>query len=160
MLKNNNWSDDALHWLNSQANPQSTHRVAIAAQQSTHRVVITHGVHSIMMEKSALAGEDWCTPTPFHSSYHHLQSCSVRSSWEGGYTPSISSLPLYVLCGLIHVLTGCQMIWLIDDLTFDPSMFRGDLSMKAWWMSAVPATVHSSDLLSNMSHSFYPVLNE
>jgi hypothetical protein len=39
------------------------------------------GVHSIMMEKSAPAGEGGgCTPTPFYSSYHHVQSCSVRSS--------------------------------------------------------------------------------
>jgi hypothetical protein len=31
------------------------------------------GVHSIMMEKSALAGEGGgCTPTPFLSSYHHI----------------------------------------------------------------------------------------
>ncbi len=42
------------------------------------------------------------TPTPFHSVYHHVQSCSERSSWVGRYAPSISSLPLYVLivlCG-------------------------------------------------------------
>jgi hypothetical protein len=25
--------------------------------------------------------------------YHHVQSCSVRSSWEGRYAPRISSLP-------------------------------------------------------------------
>ncbi len=56
-------------------------------------------VHSIMMEKTSLGWWWWgCTPTPFHSIYHHVQSCSVRSSWEGRYTPSISSLPLYVLC--------------------------------------------------------------
>jgi len=31
------------------------------------------GVHSIMMEKSALAGEGGgYTPTPFHYSYHHI----------------------------------------------------------------------------------------
>jgi hypothetical protein len=41
------------------------------------------GVHFIMMEKSALAGEGGgCTPIPFHSIYHHEQSCrcSVCSS--------------------------------------------------------------------------------
>ncbi len=55
------------------------------------------GVHSVMMEKSTLAGEGGgCTPTPFHSLYHHVQSCSVRSSWEGRHTPPISSLPLYI----------------------------------------------------------------
>jgi hypothetical protein len=38
-----------------------------------------------------------CTSTPFHSIYNHLQSCGVCSSWEGWYTPPISTLPLYVL---------------------------------------------------------------
>ncbi len=38
-------------------------------------------------------------PTPFYYSYHHTQSCSVRSSWVGRYTHYVSSLPIYVLCG-------------------------------------------------------------
>jgi hypothetical protein len=48
--------------------------------QSTHRVATADsGVHSIMMEKLAQAGEGrGCTPTPFHYIYHHVQSCSVR----------------------------------------------------------------------------------
>ncbi len=42
-----------------------------------------------------------CKPTPFHSIYHHVKSCSVRSSWEGRYTPRISSVNYsYVLCDL------------------------------------------------------------
>jgi hypothetical protein len=54
------------------------------------------GVHSIMMEKIAKAGEGGeCTPTPFHYIYHHVQSCSVLSSWVGRYTHPISSLPMY-----------------------------------------------------------------
>ncbi len=44
------------------------------------------------------------TPTPFHFSYHHVHSCSVLSSWEDRYTPPISSLPLYVLCGHVPLL--------------------------------------------------------
>ncbi len=38
---------------------------------------------------------------PLLDYYHHVQSCIVRSCWEGRYTSSISSLPLwlYVLCG-------------------------------------------------------------
>ncbi len=36
-----------------------------------------------------------CTPTPFHSIYHHVQSCGVRSSWEGRYTPPIYILHMY-----------------------------------------------------------------
>jgi hypothetical protein len=27
-----------------------------------------------------------CTPSPFHYIYHHIQRCSVRSSWMGRYT--------------------------------------------------------------------------
>ncbi len=38
-------------------------------------------VLSIMMERSALAREGG--GVHFHSVYHHIQSCSVRSSWEG-----------------------------------------------------------------------------
>jgi hypothetical protein len=49
-----------------------------------------------------------CTPSPFHSICHHEQSCAVRSSWEGRYTPPISPLPIYVLCG--HVLYGRHCI--------------------------------------------------
>jgi hypothetical protein len=45
-----------------------------------------------------------CTLTPFHSIFHHVQSCSVRSSWEGRSTLCISSLSLYVLCGLMFLL--------------------------------------------------------
>jgi hypothetical protein len=46
------------------------------------------------MEKLALAGEgEGCTSTPFHSIYRLVQSCGVRSSWEGRHTPPISTLP-------------------------------------------------------------------
>ncbi len=47
-----------------------------------------------------------CTAAPFHYIYHHVQSCSVRSSWEVRYTPPISfHLYPYVLCGSIHLLS-------------------------------------------------------
>jgi hypothetical protein len=35
---------------------------------------------------------------PLHSIYHH-QLWYIRSSWEGRFTPPISPLPLYELCG-------------------------------------------------------------
>jgi hypothetical protein len=38
-----------------------------------------------------------CTLSPFHSLYHHEQSCSVRSSWEGGYTPQFLLYPIFTL---------------------------------------------------------------
>jgi hypothetical protein len=53
------------------------------------------GVHSIMKEKLAQLVRVGGARPP---RYHHLQSCSVRFSWEGRYTPTISSLLLYVLC--------------------------------------------------------------
>jgi hypothetical protein len=57
------------------------------------------GVHSIMMEKLAQAGNGGrSTPTPFHYIYHHVKSGGVRSSSEGRYAPHISILSLYVLC--------------------------------------------------------------
>ncbi len=40
---------------------------------------------------------EWgCTPSPL--SLYHEQSCGVRSSWEGRYTPPISALPFSPLC--------------------------------------------------------------
>jgi hypothetical protein len=55
--------------------------------QSTHKVVI-----AIMLEKLA-------QPSPFHYIYHHIQICGVRSSWEGRYTPPISTLHQYSMYG-------------------------------------------------------------
>jgi hypothetical protein len=75
------------------------------------------GAHSIMMVKSAQPGEGGamggCTPSLFHSIYHHKQSCGVHSSWEGRYTPSISPLPLYVLCVCVwHVSLVFSCVYL------------------------------------------------
>ncbi len=57
------------------------------------------GLHPIMTEKTGLAceGGGGCMLTTLHSSYHHVQSCSVRSSWEGRYTPCIWSLPIFLV---------------------------------------------------------------
>ncbi len=53
--------------------------------------------------KISPAGWEWGggrLPTPFHCIYHHEQSIlQVFCSWEARYTPLISTLPLYVLCG-------------------------------------------------------------
>jgi hypothetical protein len=46
-----------------------------------HRLQTDSGVHSILMEKLAQAGEGGgCTPTPFQYINNHEQSCGVRSS--------------------------------------------------------------------------------
>ncbi len=60
---------------------------------SNHRVhtewqLPLSGVHSL--DQPGEGG--WCTATPFHYIYHHIQS------WEGRYTPPISTLPQCVLC--------------------------------------------------------------
>jgi hypothetical protein len=69
------------------------HRVHIDWQRPLSAL---SGVHSIMMEKLARAGEGGgCTPSPLRSIYHHVQSFR--------YIPPISSLPLFLLCGW-----GCQ----------------------------------------------------
>ncbi len=48
-------------------------------------------LHSIMMNKLAQAGEgEGCTPPPFNA----YKVARVRSSWEGRFTPAISSLSL------------------------------------------------------------------
>ncbi len=69
-----------------------------------------------MMEKSVQATEGGgCTPTPCHSIYHHVHSCSVLSSWENRYTPPISSLPLYELCGYVPLLWQFKLQRLQSD---------------------------------------------
>ncbi len=82
--------------------PQSTHRVEMA---TFWRIV-----NSITMEKSAsLAGEGGGGGARPHVSIYlpsHIQSCGVRASWEGWYTPRTSTLPLHVLCGVNH---RCQL---------------------------------------------------
>jgi hypothetical protein len=57
-----------------------------------------------MMENIAQAGDVRVggAPTPFHYIYHHVQSCTVLSSWRGRYTPPISSLPLSALWNQQH----------------------------------------------------------
>ncbi len=74
------------------------------------------GIHSIMMEKSSQPGDcHGCTPAPFHWIYLYVQSCCVRSSWEGRYTFPISILSLYVLCGytpeLMWYVSNCIFFW-------------------------------------------------
>ncbi len=78
-------------------------------EKYTHRVHTEwqfpiSGVNSIMMKKSALAGEGGgCTPTPFHSSYHHVQSCSVRyAPAERSDTLTLFHLYPYVYSVNIH----------------------------------------------------------
>ncbi len=52
------------------------------------------GVHPKMMEKLAQSGEGGGVHDHPLSLYHHVHSCAVRSSWDGRYTPIISTLLL------------------------------------------------------------------
>jgi hypothetical protein len=83
------------------------------------------GIHSIMMEKSARAGGGGgCMPTPFHYVYYNVKSCGARSSWEGRYTPPISSLPLYVLYSLNLCLGSRVCIYIQYKGTHYPTTQR------------------------------------
>jgi hypothetical protein len=62
------------------------------------------GVQSIIMAKSAQAGEGGGhTSTPFHYIHQHVQSCGVQCTLQlrARYTPPISTLGPYALCGKI-----------------------------------------------------------
>ena len=69
-----------------------------------------------------------CTPTPFHYIYHHVQSCILRSNWEGRYTLPISTLPLYVLCGSYTVVQKLKS-WVCPEL-FSLPLF---CVLYLWW---------------------------
>jgi hypothetical protein len=84
-------------WAMSKRNhPCPPHRVYTEWQQPLS------GVHPIKMEILAHASDGGeAHPPPFQYIYHHVQSCSVRSSWEGRYIPTFPLFHLnpYVLCG-------------------------------------------------------------
>ncbi len=62
------------------------------------------------------------TLQPFEFIYHHEQSCGVNFSWEGRYTPTISTLPLYVLCGSGH-FSFCSNIQILNRLAWHELIF-------------------------------------
>jgi hypothetical protein len=80
--------------IKRQIYPQSSHRVAIAPFWCTF--------HHDGKINPAWWGGGGCKPTPFHYINHRVQSCGVRSSWEGRYAPPIYTQPLYVLCEFSH----------------------------------------------------------
>ncbi len=82
-----------------------------------------------MMEKSVRAGVGrGCTPTPFHSIYHHVHSCCVYSIWEGRYTPPISPLPLCVLNSRCCDQKGCWQKFLAQTFCY-ADLCQGDEDM-------------------------------
>ncbi len=67
--------------------------------------------------------------TVFHSVFHYVQSCRVRSSWEGRYTPPISTLPLNVLCG-----ADCVVVRPATVTTHDRNPCHSCISALAVWV--------------------------
>ncbi len=51
------------------------------------------GVHFIMIEKSQSGEGGECNPSPFHSIYHHEQSCGVRSRGQTDTLPLFLQYP-------------------------------------------------------------------
>ncbi len=51
-----------------------------------------------------------CTPSPFHSIYHHEQSCGVCSSWGGRYQ---------------GVIKRCRLSWLTNSALLNESKCGG-----------------------------------
>ncbi len=95
------------------------------------------GIYSIMIAKSAQPGQGGgCTRFPFQSIFHHERSCGLCSSWEGRYTPLISPLPLYVLCGprtttpLAPTCTDLGLIYSYVHIT--PSWAKSHKKGMAW----------------------------
>jgi hypothetical protein len=69
----------------------------ISPTEYTERQRPLSGVHSIMIEKLAQAGDGGgCTPTPSYI-YHHVQSCGVRSMRVQIHSPYFYSTPICTL---------------------------------------------------------------
>ncbi len=70
--------------------------------QRTHRGVAMSTFWRTFHHDGKISPAWWgwgCTPSPFHTIYHHELIYGVRSRWEGRYISPISPLSLYVLCG-------------------------------------------------------------
>jgi len=63
----------------------------------------------------------------FHSIYHHEQSCGVRSSWEGRYTPHFTSTQFY------SVVPDAVVRWVanIPSWNFEKSTTRDSVPLMA-----------------------------
>ncbi len=89
------------HWYSDISLAQRKYLYEIHVVNTTEYTQIGNGrfLAYIPLQKLAQAGDDGgggrYTPTFFYSIYHHVQSCSVRSSWES--RNPISPLPLCIL---------------------------------------------------------------
>ena len=72
-----------------------SHSVADTEQESVQTMTsFLRTVHHDGEFSPAWWGWNGARPS-FHSIYHHEQSCGVRSSWEGRYTPHFTSTQFY-----------------------------------------------------------------
>ncbi len=67
-------------------------------------------------QPSLVRGGGGARPPPFYSIYLHVQCYIVRSSWEGRYTPPVSTLPLYVLCGRSFAYLRYSRGWGVEPI--------------------------------------------
>ncbi len=121
------------------------------------------GVHSIMMEKLAsLVGGGGRGHSHI---YHHVQSCSLRSSWQGRYTPTISTLPPYVLCGytLLWYITSAVLhlqylhtIFISRELLYYLIKFSGLLLCNMYVFHQLKGIVSSYFKTENALLQLYP----
>ncbi len=90
--------------------------------QSTHGVAIADFWRTFYHEGKIRPGWwGWGVHThPFHCSYHHVQSCSVRSSWEGRYHRLNMEVDLQRLFEL-HVTWCAQLYSLAETPQLPPS---------------------------------------
>ncbi len=95
------------------------------------------------MAKSAQAGEGGgCTPTPFR---HHVQSCGVRSCWEGSYQ---------------RVTKRCRLSWLTNiALICKPKWGGGGVRGLGQWVQLYTgAQINFEDLTPSFTYGRYTSL--
>ncbi len=74
------------------------HPIGAVPTEYTHRVAMVTFWRTFHHDEKISPAWWGCTPTSFHCIYHHVQSCSVRSSWE------TDTLPLFLLYTYISTL--------------------------------------------------------
>ncbi len=82
-------------------------RLGVPGRDLNHRIRYTQSgdfrlltyIPSWWKSQPGLVRVGGARPPPLSACYHHVQSCSVRSCWEGRCTPSVLSV-LSVLCDL------------------------------------------------------------
>ncbi len=113
------WSTNT-EWYAKMVNRVSqSHRVAVATFWRTFH-------HDCKISPGEWGGGG-CTHYPFHSIYHHEQSYSIHSSWEGRYTPPLTLCSLWSrhMPLLDYVLFGDSHAFVQASKYHDSFKYRG-----------------------------------